>query len=456
MAQRKPAITHQQTKFLNRTAHQTRPCTRKIWRHASKTMATNGAGTSSHFIPNIPFMQKKLTSLLILLATLFIVGCHEDVPAPYPVPKNLPNKTIFVYMPWSAARNNETGSLYNNFLQNIEDIEAAIEAEKGLGRNKLMVFIATSANHAALIEVKYAADGRCQRDTLQHFDSHNMPAYTTANGLASLLSKVKVEAPAKQYALIVGCHGTGWLFSESKSRARTRYFGGSDHYFQTNIPTLAAAIEQAKMRMQFVMFDDCYMSNVEVAYEMRHATDYLIGCCSEIMAYGMPYKNIWKHLTQPKTNYKEVVNEFHNFYSNYKWPYGNIGVTDCSKVEEVAARMKTINAATANNAKLIDWKDIQRLDGYEKTIFFDMGDYVNKLCNTPETQSMAREMQTALAQLVPYKSKTPYFYTALGQHYPSTIPVNAYSGITISDPTQSDFENALTTKRETSWWKATH
>ena len=419
-------------------------------------MAANGAGTSSHFIPNIPFMQKKLTSLLILLATLFIVGCQEDVPAPYPVPKNLPNKTIFVYMPWSAARNNETGSLYNNFLQNIEDIEAAIEAEKGLGRNKLMVFIATSANNAALIEVKYAANGRCQRDTLQHFDFHNMPAYTTANGLASLLSKVKVEAPAKQYALIVGCHGTGWLFSEGKSRARTRYFGGSDHYFQTNIPTLAAAIEQAKMRMQFVMFDDCYMSNVEVAYEMRHATDYLIGCCSEIMAYGMPYKNIWKHLTQPKPNYKEVVNEFYNFYLNYKWPYGNIGVTDCSKVEEVAARMKTINAATANNAKLIDWKDIQRLDGYEKTIFFDMGDYVNKLCNTPETQSMAREMQTALAQLVPYKSTTKYIYTALEQLNTQTIFVNAYSGITISDPTQSDFENALTTKRETSWWKATH
>jgi hypothetical protein len=419
-------------------------------------MAANGAGTSSHFIPNIPFMQKKLTSLLILLATLFIVSCQEDVPAPYPVPKNLPNKTIFVYMPWSAARNNETGSLYNNFLQNIEDIEAAIEAEKGLGRNKLMVFIATSANNAVLIEVKYAANGRCQRDTLQHFDKHNMPAYTTANGLASLLSKVKVEAPAKQYALIVGCHGTGWLFSEGKSRARTRYFGGSDHYFQTNIPTLAAAIEQAKMRMQFVMFDDCYMSNVEVAYEMRHATDYLIGCCSEIMAYGMPYKNIWKHLTQPKPNYKEVVNEFHNFYSNYKWPYGNIGVTDCSKVEEVAARMKTINAATANNAKLIDWKDIQRLDGYEKTIFFDMGDYVNKLCNTPETQSMAHEMQSALAQLVPYKSYTPYIYTALEQLNTQTIPVNAYCGITISDPTQSDFENALTTKRETGWWKATH
>ena len=390
------------------------------------------------------------------MATLFIVGCQEDVPAPYPVPKNLPNKTIFVYMPWSAARNNETGSLYNNFLQNIKDIEAAIESEKGLGRNKLMVFIATSANNAVLIEVKYAANGRCQRDTLQHFDSHNMPAYTTANGLASLLSKVKVEAPAKQYALIVGCHGTGWLFSEGKSRARTRYFGGSDHYFQTNIPTLAAAIEQAKMRMQFVMFDDCYMSNVEVAYEMRHATDYLIGCCSEIMAYGMPYKNIWKYLIQQKPNYQAVVNEFHKFYSIYQWPYGNIGVTDCSKVDEVVAHMKTINAATANNANLIDWEDVQRLDGYEKTIFFDMGDYVNKLCTTPETQVLARNLHTALAQLVPYKSTTPYIYTALGELNYNTIRVNAYSGITISDPTKSDFEKALTTKKTTGWWKATH
>ena len=401
-------------------------------------------------------MQKKLTSLLILLATLFIVSCHDDVPAPYPIPQGLPDKTIFVYMPWSAARNNEERSLYNNFLQNIKDIEAAIEAEKGLGRNKLMVFIATSANSAVLMEVKYAANGTCQHDTLQRYEQHNMPAYTTTNGLASIFNEVKAQAKAKQYALIVGCHGTGWLFSEGKSRARTRYFGGSDHYFQTNIPTLAAAIEQAKMPMQFVMFDDCYMSNIEVAYEMRHATNYLIGCCSEIMAYGMPYKNIWKYLIQQKPNYQAVVNEFHKFYSNYQWPYGNIGVTDCSKVDEVVARMKTINAAAANKANLIDWEDVQRLDGYEKTIFFDMGDYVNKICTTPETQVLARDLHTALAQLVPYKSTTPYIYTALGELNYNTIRVNAYSGITISDPTKSDFEKALTTKKATGWWKATH
>ena len=46
-------------------------------------------------------------------------------------------------MPWSASRTSEDNSLYSNFLQNINDIKDAITTGKGLGRNKLMVFIAT-------------------------------------------------------------------------------------------------------------------------------------------------------------------------------------------------------------------------------------------------------------------------------------------------------------------------
>lgn len=110
-------------------------------------------------------------------------------------------------MPWSASRTSEDNSLYSNFLQNINDIKDAITTGKGLGRNKLMVFIATSANTALLMEVKYTDKGECKQDTLQKFNSSNMPAYTTVNGLSSLLSTVKTKAPAESYALIVGCHG---------------------------------------------------------------------------------------------------------------------------------------------------------------------------------------------------------------------------------------------------------
>jgi hypothetical protein len=39
------------------------------------------------------------------------------------------------------------------------------------------------------------------------------------------------------------------------------------------------------------------MSTIEVAYDLRYVTDYLIGSTCEIMAYGMPYSIIGKNLT---------------------------------------------------------------------------------------------------------------------------------------------------------------
>lgn len=44
--------------------------------------------------------------------------------------------------------------------------------------------------------------------------------------------------------------------------------------------------------MEYILFDDCYMSSLEVAYDLRHVTRHLIACPTEIMVYGMPYSHI--------------------------------------------------------------------------------------------------------------------------------------------------------------------
>lgn len=44
--------------------------------------------------------------------------------------------------------------------------------------------------------------------------------------------------------------------------------------------------------MEYILFDDCYMSSVEVAYELKEATRFLIASTSEMMAYGMPYATV--------------------------------------------------------------------------------------------------------------------------------------------------------------------
>lgn len=54
--------------------------------------------------------------------------------------------------------------------------------------------------------------------------------------------------------------------------------------------------------MEYILFDDCYMSSLEAAYDLRHVTRHLIACPTEIMAYGMPYS----HIATPTTRLPTV------------------------------------------------------------------------------------------------------------------------------------------------------
>ena len=75
------------------------------------------------------------------------------------------------------------------------------------------------------------------------------------------------------------------------------------------------------------MFDDCNMTGVEVAYELRNNAHYIIGSPTEIMAYGMPYELLWRELSKTQPDYNHICTEFINFYNDYKYdgipyPYG--------------------------------------------------------------------------------------------------------------------------------------
>jgi len=99
----------------------------------------------------------------------------------------------------------------------------------------------------------------------------------------------------------------------------TRYFGGTTTKYQTDITSLAKGITMAGIKkMEYILFDNCYMSSIEVAYELRNVTNYLIASPTEIMAYGMPYAVVGEYLFG-KTNYKAVCNGFYSFYSTYGW-----------------------------------------------------------------------------------------------------------------------------------------
>lgn len=376
---------------------------------------------------------------LLLFSILVLASCGGNDDPVEPVDPFVPTKTkntVFVFMPYTGY-----SSIYSFLNKNLDDMEQAIVKEKGLGNSQILVFISESIKTSHLVKIGYNK-GKCRRDTLNTYTSYD---YTTPDGIASLLTSVKQWAPADNYSMIIGCHGEGWMPKEQTKQRR--YFGGSA--IPIDISDFNEGIKNAGMKMNYILFDDCYMSGIEVAYQLREAANYLIASTSEMMGYGMPYHKILKYLLADNPDYEAVCSDFTSFYKTFSMPYGTIAVTDLGYTEEMASFMKSINSTHTFDLDKID--DVQDLDvaHFNPTVYFDLGSYLRVLCG--DDAATYTEAANLLKKLVPYKGTTGMIYSWAGQ---KSLKLKEYSGLTVSDPSIN--AKAIETKKQTAWWKATH
>ena len=402
---------------------------------------------------------------LLLVVALSFSSCTEEAEDV----TTINQQTTIVFMPWSGTASNS--GLYSYFLQNLDSIEGAIK-KTGSMSNRVVVFLSTSSSESTLYEITLV-NKEIQHTTLKTYTGN---LYTTADGIAQILNDVKSNAFALNYGMIIGCHGMGWTYKEdwtnypynAKPRFQqtasaksatgskvpyypTRFYGSVsdlDNY-ATNIETLEQGIANAGMKMQYVLFDDCYMANIETAYQLKDVTNFLIGSTSEIMAVGMPYQTIWSSLATATPAYESVTSAFNTFYSNYDPPCGTLSVIDCRKLDKLAEMMRRINDTYKFDSNQLD--SLQVLDGFSQSIFYDMKDYVVHLC---KNNDMLNDFSADLQQVVKSTVHTDSVYSAIYPLSGQYIKIKQFSGITISDPSINSV--ALKGKEKTAWWKATH
>ncbi len=394
----------------------------------------------------------------ILACLLFFTSCYNEDSTNV---NDINKQTVIVFMPWTG---NDAGSqgLYHNLQQNLDSIEYAIVANKGYS-GRLLVFSSTSANASSLYEVTYKS-GAISHTVIKTYQGTD---YTTSAGIAQIINDVKDNAYALNYAMIVGGHGCGWTYADDwaqmQAKAKsplaannhpstyptTRFFGSNTPGTHAiDVETLAQGIGQAGIKLQYLLFDNCYMANAETAYELRNATNWLIASTSEILAQGMPYVSMWSYLSSSTPSYQNITNTFLKFYSNYSTPCGTLSAIDCRQMDALANIMRNINSHYTLDESLTD--SLQTLDGYSTSIFFDLSDYVEHVC---PNATMLSDYEAQIKRTVPYAVATDTLYSYLYDH-PVYIPVEKFSGITISDPSRNVV--ALKGKKNTSWWKATH
>ena len=443
-------------------------------------------------------MQIKKTCSLII-ATLFIVvgvSCSNgDSPDGPDAPVTPVGQTVFMFFPWS-------NSLLSDFRRTVEDMQTVV-AQRSMKDERIMVFMATSEREAVLFELK-KQNGRCLTDTLRRYSDR---PFTSRQWLTSLFSEVMTLAPASRYGMVVGCHGLAWVPVQGQRNApkrlgsrekideednlykeeridkegepndlmhfevqgpvTTRFIGGT--YPETQIETtdLADAMADAGLHTEYILFDACYMSSVEVAYELKDVTHYLIASPTEVLSYGFPYITMGKHLLGTP-NYKGIVDSFISFYSSYNLPYGTVAVTDCTQLDALAAIAQQINAAdaeqtnaaaaepinaasegklnTARSGKNVP-NGVQIMDGYSPTLFYDLGHLMSlKDAGTVLTAAFAEQLD----KTVPYKGHTDQYFTALKD---APVDIKHYSGLNTSQGSLNRMADRLS---ETAWYKATN
>lgn len=385
-------------------------------------------------------------------------------------------QTILVFLPWTGG-NSSTG-LTEALSNNIDSICAGITDKKGLNNTRVLVFFSNNANNSTLFDLTYNdVTKEVSRTPIKTYEGS---AYNSANGFADLLNEVRQNAEALNYALIIGGHGCGWScaddwinypnqaksfntqqtfdtsfsgiqFGADPNNPTTRFFGSVDRKENSiDLSTLAEGIKQSGIKMQYILFDVCYMGNVETAYELKDVTNYFIATSSEIMAKGIPYRSMWSYLNGTTPNYSSLVNGIVNFYKNSNTPYCNMAAIDCRQLDALANVMKEINQKYTLDTT-IPLDSIQPLDGFSPHLSYDMAVYVDSL---KPSGYLKEQFNNQLKKTVKVAAHTEYAYTALYLYPEATIKVKNYCGLSISDPSQHPV--AIRGKEKTGWWKATH
>ncbi len=398
-------------------------------------------------------MPRRLYGLL-LTALLFFTACSKEET---PEPPKLAEHTMLLYMPGR--------SLLYYFEKNIDGIERAVATGAARNGRILVCYQPESHDQATLLEICYDANQqKAVRKELKTYETFR--AETTAS-VQELFADVQRFAPAESYGLTTGCHGFAWVPAAStllKSQRpeqptpgalitrTTRYFGDRGH--ELDIAQLAEAVAGLPFRFDYLIFDDCFMANIETLYDLRHSFDYIIASPCEIMGAGFPYDRVIPRLfASDGPDLPGTCWEFWNFYQN-DWETiansaqsGCISLTVTSELDALAAAAAEIHAGPT---RAYDADALQYYEGMSTHLFYDLNDYMRAICADDNRYARFREQ---LNRTFPEACRlhTPSFYSAYNGRM-NEIKSTAYSGVTTSEPSQRYTD----LHKETAWYKVTH
>lgn len=355
------------------------------------------------------------------------------------------------------------------FNNNINKILDALNKDIQ-GDSQIVVITTDSTNDATLYELRY--DSKLGKAVKEKVMELSLPIPYNADLFEDNLRAAIEFAPAEKYAMMIGSHGLAWvpksassivsrtlmnlgvdpseLWKRNENAEMTRHLGDRE-VTRYDISEIASAIEANNVKFDYILFDACFMSNVESAYALRNATQYIVGSPCEVMGAGFPYAIVVPYMfTDGGKAYDldKICSEYVNYYrTDATTPSACVAITHTAELDALATAMKAVNVAGVKADFSLN--NVQYYEGQNPHSFYDLGDMVEQSCADATAAAAFKEQ---LDKTVTSRYHTEQFYSAYGSNNQYYHDINYYSGIT----TSAMVVHYAAEWQQTEWYKATH
>ena len=359
---------------------------------------------------------------VVLSAVLFSSCINEEYEGPDP---DLPVRTILVWLGGDNNLSDETG----------RKIEALRQGGTYTG-NKCLIY-QDSRDGARLLRLR----GGCRTtptpyvEIVREYGAENSASPAT---FARVLREVADEYPADSYGLIFFSHASGWLPAGTlqNPQKRTRSIGvddGGTGRAEMEIAEFAAAIPDGMF--DFIVFETCLTAGVEVAYELRGKSDYMLASAAEIVSPGFTpvYPSALRLLCNTAVETRTALEAFGHAWMNYVATNytgarrsATLSLIDIDETSPLAARTQA--ALRTRSAEAPDLSRLQHFDrpgsyGDSPALprFFDLDEWVEEVADPDEYEAFRAQLE----RTVVWKAATETFMA--GQN---GFTVRRHSGLT--------------------------
>ena len=368
------------------------------------------------------------------------------------------SRTVLVYM---VAENSLSGSA----VSDLNEILLGVKNSNLYAGDKVVVYL-DDTRLPRIYCIDKAVTAQTYTELVPEVEYEEDVNSASKEQFETILKYVKDHHAASSYGVVMWSHASGWLPSPTEdfhlaAKSRRKAFGidnerntTSNSGSQMSISSIAKALESWG-GVDFVFFDACFMQTIEVAYELRNATKYIIASPAEIPGPGADYKTMIPACFQKESWADAMVTAYYDSYCDMKSGYGLVlSSVDTRAVSGFAAYVKNIVANERETLLTANYDKVQRYFKYASWTYDypDFYDVRGVMKNVLGEESYAQWLEEE-AKLVSCKH-TSSWYSAFNRNL-NSIDASQCSGVSMFVPLSryryvSNFVEAFSS---TSWAK---